>query len=521
MNKISKFASIALIGALATTTISAYDEPTWVGVPDANTYKGGKIFGSDANLTLTLATDWARGATFDLNIMNGTLPTGGTYLVCNGNTQVGEYLTVDTPANEGEVATITFQLINDNSTSEAGLLREDQNLTFVDGKSYNPASGGAWGADLTCETSKTMTIIPAFEKCATVNVNNGKSRSNGIAIPEMTSLTSGKVAEYREEVMISCTAPICKINTKRTHFIPGYMEEGVNLRGTTVEENATAYVGMNDDCYFQGCNPQEDILHAGASECNSTIVIKNNIRDINLTSANFAFTYTGSATGMGIDVNGTTATIGGTANVDISTILAGGGEGNVTVSLTGSDTGLILPGSLNASLTDINNLGLTLPEIYSHLPLIAPEQKLVSIEDTTPTHFTVQYMNPMFKSFVMVTAKGQDVRLNAVVTDTKGKTATAELGLIPAGQTKYFWADSAGHASSPLFVAANANGLDNGWHVDFKASASVDVAAYMDVNGGQRTLTVLYPEFTNGILHQKTTNYFDSTGAVTVGTLHQ
>jgi len=135
MNKISKFASIVLIGALTVTTLSAYDQPTWVGTP-GDGYKGGKIFGSDANVTIKLATDWATGATFDLNIKNGTVPTGGTYLVCNGDTQVGEYVTVHTAANETDVAKITFQLIDDVDISSAGLLREDENLTFVDGKKY-------------------------------------------------------------------------------------------------------------------------------------------------------------------------------------------------------------------------------------------------------------------------------------------------------------------------------------------------------------------------------------------------
>ena len=473
----SAIASIALLGAITVSTVSAKDNE-WVGIykndqtaPNGN--RGGKIYGADANVTLTLGNDWTQDAHFTFDVTNGQIPDGGTVLVCNGDVEVARLI------NDNDPRHLVFQT-NDNVQDE---LREDENLTFVDGKKFINASGGIVAGDLNCTDSHTLTIIPDKDKCVTVATSNGKDQSGTTDIPQMTTAASKTVASYREEIMISCTVPACVVDQARTSFVQSAKVSGVNFRyndvnviDLTVEQNSTE-IGDNFNCYFGGCSDDADV---DETTCSTIITVQNNITDHDITD------YTLNTTVAGLDNVLVTSVKG--LNINKSS------ENNITVTFTiPKNSDPIKLGTVTGQLTDVKvDTGSSVVD-----GLESTTNPIATIKDMGATEFTVTYMNPNSKCFAKITAAA-DTSLQAKVTDEHGNSVVVRFpDDIKAGETAFVFADAGGSHQYDLDALVDAAGglPGNGWTVDFLVNAAVDVAAYMQTANGERTLTVLYPEY--------------------------
>jgi hypothetical protein len=478
----TKFAAMAALGMLSTINVSAYTEPTWQddvannGNMTGTIAEGGKIFGAKTSAVLTTASIWAKDSRFDLNVKQGLFPSGGTYLMCVDGVQVGSYLTVSTAPNSDDVTTITFQVNTE--------IAEDSNITFMDGKVYNPSQGVTWGSDRDCNDTATganggitpLTIIPEQDKCSIVWTDNGNIQGTDHPIPEMTSLDSHLIAQYQEEIMISCKPPVCTLNDARTGFVDSARASGVNYRAHVglidyvADRNETVH---NDSCYFGGCLTA-DTTDANATTCRTYISVRNNTEhnissfDLDLPNSNV--------------IAGATAA-GGHYELNITA----GSDANMSVDFT-------IPAGQIATIGDLDGL---INNVDIHPDLTSTQEVVARLDNIKATKFTVTYMNPNYKAFAKITAKA-DTKLYAHVTDENGNSVDVEFTQgIEAGKTAFVFADAAashGYDLDALVTAAG--GLPgNGWTVEFATNAGVDVAAYMDVDGGQRTLTVIYPEY--------------------------
>jgi hypothetical protein len=136
---LSRVLAVALLGSMAVSTVSAYKKPVWQGLEENNTTTplGGQLVGGDVNLTLTLGADMNPGTHFDVHFVNGGLPNTGKFMICNGDEQVGKYLTGNTGADAAMVPDPTFEFTTD---ADSDLLRGGEVLNFIDGGDDNNCS---------------------------------------------------------------------------------------------------------------------------------------------------------------------------------------------------------------------------------------------------------------------------------------------------------------------------------------------------------------------------------------------
>jgi len=479
----SNIAAIAILGMLTSINLSAYTQPTWQDdTPNAapgDIAKGGKIFGAATSAVLTTASVWQKDARFDLNVKNGVFPTGGTYLMCidsDGDgtidTQVGSYTTSYTDPNTGDINKMLFQVNTE--------IPEDINITFMDGKVYNPSQNTTWGNDRSCtDADRPLTIIPYEDMCSVIWTDNGKVQGTDIDIPELTSVDSHLIAEYQEEIMISCTPPVCTLDSTRTKFLDTATASGVNLRLAVnkidylADRNETTH---NSGCYYEGCIPT--VTEEVNATCVTYIAVRNNtehnISSFDLELPNASVVADAGVAGGHYDLNITAES-----------------DANMSVTFT-------IPAGSVASAGDVSAI---LHNFDIHPDLNSTERVVARIADVKTTKFTVTYMNPNYKAFAQITAKS-DTKLYAKVTDQNGNFVNVEFPQgIDAGKTAFVFVDAAGtHAYDLDALVTAAGGLPgNGWTVEFSTNTAVDVAAYMQTANGERTLTVLYPEYT-GVL---------------------
>lgn len=472
----SNIAAIAILGTMATGSLFATDN-TWDVATTAA--KGGTHYGAQSQVELNLGGDWTQDSRFTFNIHGGSLPDGGTILVCNGAVEVARLI------NDEDLSSLIFQM-NDDVQNE---IREDENLTFVDGKEYSALGAGVVAGDLNCSTSTFLTIIPTARtinddsslasNCVTVSTTNGADQSGTTNIPQMNTLASGIVAEYQEEIMISCTPPVCTLNNARTDFVDTATASGVNLRLAVNEidfiadRNETSFDGS---CYWTGCGITA--ATAGSeTNCTTVISVRNNLVDHNVSGFTLATALNGIADAVATSTDAASLSI------------PAGTDANLSVTFT-------IPAGSTASIGDVTGTLSTFTGLNADLT--TPATVVSRLANVATTEFTVTYMNPNSKAFAKITAKN-DTTLYAKVTDQKGNSVNVEFTQgIKAGQTAFVFVDAAGsHGYDLDALVTAAGGLPgNGWTVDFSTNTAVDVAAYMQTANGERTLTVLYPEYT-------------------------
>jgi len=479
MNKfLSTVVAATLLSTVAIVADGAYNDtitsngPVWQGVSEDNNTipaEGGSLLGADVNLTVTLNADAASDTHFTLNFVNGAIPDTASYTLCNNGLQAGTYLSYESKNDDGRVNAVILEFKPDDGNES--LIAAGQVLNLVDGGD--------------CSAKDTVTVYPDKGKCVTVFSNHGQNTSGTVAIPELNSVPSNVIVKYKEELQVSCSTPQCTINSGSVDFTTEALSSGINKRLDN-SDIAPRITAGDYKCYTSGCE------EATYGPCTTVISIKNNT-DHNITAFNFTPSFDGVAPeGMTYlydinesNVSGTFGTPIVVTGLDLNDSM----ETNITVTFIPDGTHTINPGTVSAVINGIKDED-------SKLGDATLSTEVAKFVDSVPSDFTVTYMNPTFKTFAMITAKA-DTKLSATITDTTGKTAEADLGTLEAGKTTFVWADNSDHPDAPLTEAAKAKGLNNGWSVTFHVTAAVDVAAYMEANGGQRTLTILYPQYTN------------------------
>ena len=488
---LKKILATSLLSAVAITAVSAFDDnltpnaPVWTGGSEANASipaEGGELLGADVNLTVKLGANAGSDTHFTLNFVNGSVANNGAYMLCNHGVQAGTYIAQETANGDRMSAVVMeFKPKDDN----ASLIAEGEILNFVSG---NDCSSG------------TVRIIPDAGKCVTVYSNHGENTSGTVNIPDINSKPSKVVLAYNPEIKVSCSVPICGVSTDSLSFIRQGTISSINRRIASAEafERNTS---LEYSCLEGGCGDSDN-----TSECTTLITITNNT-DLNISKFSLTPTFDGTfPTGMTFtyDSNGTDEgmlkmTSG--SKLDIDAPIAP--DENKTIALTFSTDGkaIIPTGLLTAVFTDFeNNATDTIVKANFKKATAIPKDGLAKFAKGTGSKFTVTYMNPNYKSFAMITATSAETTLKAIVTDSTGKQAPVEFPAISKGKTVFVFADNKGsHGEYDLVQKVKDSGvaLNNAWRVDFEVTSAVDVAAYMEQNGGQRTLTVLYPEYTN------------------------
>ena len=256
---------------------------------------------------------------------------------------------------------------------------------------------------------------------------------------------------------------------------------------------------LDYDCFISGCGETDN-----SSKCETFITIQN-ATEYNITKFALTPTFDGTfPTGMTVvyDSNGTTdgeIAIKSGTKINIDSAIEP--DQNKTIKLVFSTDGKaeIPTGLLSGVFSDFDN-NATDSNVKNNLKntTISPKDGLAKLAKGIGSTFTVTYMNPNYKSFAMISATQAETTLKARVTDTKGRVAEVEFEPIKKGETVFVFADNKGsHGEYDLVQKVKESGvkLNNAWRVDFEVTAPVDVAAYMEQNGGQRTLTVLYPKY--------------------------
>jgi hypothetical protein len=485
MNKLlSRVLAVALLGSVTVSTVSAYDKPVWRGTVENNTTmipNGGQLVGADVNLTLTLGADMNPGTHFDVHFVNGGLPNTGKFMICNGDEQVGKYLTGNTGSDAAMVPDPTFEFTTD---ADSDLLKGGEILNFIDG-----------GDDQNCSSQDTITVLAT--DCVTIYSDNGENTSGTVKVPEIDSAVPGPViVTYRPDIEISCATPVCIVDSAGKAFTDGTVAMGVNKRVPTAV-NADTNVSGDWDCNEpSGCGSV-----AGPGSCTVIIAIKNNT-DYNITGMTLATTFAPmDGTSTLSDMNYTfiddnvsntdpVAAVGSDLVIEDLNITNDGNKTELMFAFIPSGTATIPQGVVNAEIKDIKDSADS-PELAD---VKLPTKGLANFGGGAETTFTVTYMNRNYKSFAMITAYA-DTPLTATITDYKGNVTEADCGTISKNNTAFIFSDKKEHSSSCLVQAADAAGLADAWTVTFHVKAAVDVAAYMETPTGQRTLTVLYPQY--------------------------
>jgi len=489
MNKfLSKFVAIALLSGVSMTAANAANEAVWSGTTAGGTgangvVQGGELVGGDVNVTVTLNADMNPGTTFDFHVIDGSVANSGSFFLCNGDVVVGKYVNLVSTNAAGRATVIGMEFSTDANTS---LTQSGEVLNLVDGSNI--------GGD--CNTTvNTLSIVPDLGKCVRVKSDNGLNNNGSRVVTEINSADSAYVLEYRADVMVSCNIPTCTIHNDGLQFTTASTVSGVNKRTAstlTADRNASAN-GDYSACYSTvGCTPI-----ATYAPCTTIISIQNNMLDSNITGFTLNTLFGGASLPSDMVVTYISPT-GNDKNITVGTGLvindvniSSGEEENITISFNPNGGGTIVEGLMSANLSALVDANRTTQVSGA----VIETKGIANFGGGISTDFTVTYMNPSFKSFAMISAKA-DTKLTATITDSAGVTAEATFPDLSAGKTTFVWADHAGHATSPLETAATAAGLNNAWTVEFHVTAAVDVAAYMEANGGQRTLTVLYPDYT-------------------------
>ena len=491
MNKfLSKVVATSLLSTITIVSLHAktFDDritpnkPVW-GTSTVQT--GGELLGANVDLNVTLGANSASDTHFTLNFVNGSIADTGAYSLCNGTTQAGTYLAPETLNAAGRITAVVMEFKpKDGNTS---LIQAGSVLKFVSGSD--------------CSSATTATIIPDAGKCVSVFSNHGENTSGTVNIPDINSEPSKDIITYKTEIKISCKTPVCGIKSDSLAFIDQGVVASVNKReasAQTFDRNTTDEFG----CYTDGCN------NATSTTCTTYIAIQNNT-EYNLTKLSLTPTFDGTfPTGMTavVDANGTeTKLVSGSAIVvDLAGAKNIAPDTNHTIKMVFSTDGksIIPEGLVSGVVSNIETNGSTAVNDALKSATLTAKEGIAKFAKGTPSTFTVTYMNPNYKSFAMITATSADTILKATVTDTKGVVAKVEFADIKKGETAFVFADNkSSHGEYDLVQKVKDSGvtLNNGWRVDFEVTSAVDVAAYMEQNGGQRTLTVLYPEYTHGL----------------------
>ena len=373
----------------------------------------------------------------------------------------------------------------------ASLIAEGEDLNFVSGNDC---------------TKSTVRILPDAGKCVTVFSNHGENTSGTVFIGDINSKPSKTVLKYNAEIKISCHVPVCGVSVDSKSFIPKGAIASVNKREAFAQP-FDRNTSLMYDCYTSGCEQA-----AASPDCETLITITNNT-DLNISKFSLTPTFDGTfPTGLTFtyDSNGTEeghlAMSSGT-KLDIDSPIAPDENKTLTLRFSTDGKAIIPTGLLTAVVTDFENNSTDATEKANFKKAtVSPKDGLAKFAQGTGSKFTVTYMNPDFKSFAMITANA-DTSLKAKVTDSTGKFVMVDLLDIKAGETTYVFADKKSNHNKPAkhlqdldALVTAAGGLDNtSWRVDFEVTGPVDVAAYMDVKGGQRTLTVLYPEYAHDL----------------------
>jgi hypothetical protein len=476
MNKfLSKFVAIALLSGVTVTAVNAANEAVWSGTTNGTTLTGGEVAGADVNVTVTLHADMNPGTTFDFHVVDGSIANSGSYLLCNGSTAVGKYVNLVTANAAGRATVIGLEFSTDANTT---LTKSGEVLNLIDSSD---------SATATCvANSNKLNIVPDIGKCVSVFSDNGLNNNGSRKVTEINS-AEAHILDYQADIEVACDTPICLIANSKTAFTSTATAMGVNKR---IVSTVVADTNATDlSCYTVGCTSTID-----QASCTTYVTIKNNT-DTNITAVDLALTGTIPAgmiaTFKSLENNSTdqNVTLNGSAIHITDLMIAEDENASIEVTFVPNGTDTILETTVGGSIKIVADTNSSLTNAVYNTKGIA------EFSEGATTDFTVTYMNPSFKTFAMITAKS-DSKLSATITDSTGKTAEATFPTLKAGETTFVWADKAGHATSPLQVAADAEGLNNAWTVTFHVTAAVDVAAYMEANGGQRTLTVLYPEYT-------------------------
>lgn len=490
MNKfLSNIVATALLSTVTITTINAYDDnltpnaPDWIGVDDLNNTipaTGGELLGADVNLTVQLHANAGSDTHFTLNFVNGRIANNGAYLLCNNGVQAGTYIAQETASGDWMTAVVMeFKPKDDN----ASLISEGSILNFVSGNDCS---------------KNTVKIIPDAGKCVTVYSNHGENTSGTVFIPDINSEVSKTVLKYESELSISCTVPVCGVSDDALTFLEQGSIASINKRVASAQ-SFDRNTSLEYGCYTSGCEEVDD-----SSKCETLITITNNT-DLNISKFSLTPTFDGTfPEGMIFTYENNTSDDGQIAmssgtKLEIDSPIAP--DENKTIKLTFSTDGkaIIPTGLLSGVFTDFENNASDDTENGNFKEATAvPAEGLAKFVKGLGSKFTVSYMNPNYKSFAMISAISADTILKATVTDTKGVVANVEFAPIKKGETVFVFADNkASHGEYDLVQKVKDSGvtLNNGWRVDFEVSSAVDVAAYMEQNGGQRTLTVLYPEY--------------------------
>jgi len=474
MNKfLSKFVATAVLSAVTITAANAANEAVWSGTTNGATAQGGELVGADVNVTVELHADMNPGTTFDFHVVDGSIENSGSYLLCNGAEKVGKYVNLVAQNAAGRATTIGLEFSTDVNTSltQAGAV-----LNLIDSTDANCSAAG-----------NNLNILPDANKCVSVFSDNGLNNNGSRVVSEINS-AKAHVLDYRADVEVACSTPTCMISNSGLDFTTTSVAVGVNKRvvsTVSLDRNASSF-----GCYTVGCAT----VAATYSPCTTVVSIRNRT-DSNISGVELSLTgaipagmiatfndFDGNTTDQNVTLNGAAIALPGLSILKNQ-------EANLTITFTPDGASQIVETSVGASikLTDVN--------VTNMVNAVLPTNGVANFAKGVTTDFTVTYMNPSFKSFAMITSAAGST-LSATITDTTGATAEATFADIDAGKTVFVWADKAGHATSPLQVAADAAGLNNAWTVEFHVNSAVDVAAYMEANGGQRTLTVLYPDYT-------------------------
>jgi len=482
MNKfLSKIAATALCSTIA---IYAANGPTWEGnVGDGNTSvpEGGFVIGADTNLTMHLNADMQTSAHFDLVFNGGGVADTAQYSLCSyegGGTLAGTYVTARDIEND-KVHRITFEF-EDNET----IIEKGDVLYVISGSSAD------------CNVSKTIHIVPDSGSCVTVKSENGQDQSGNVDIAEINSDGwSDPVVKYRDDILISCSTPVCNITNSGLEFgnpkDPSFVNYRAPVSAAPVDSDARLkYCENTSDC--DAPNDDPDV----ATPCTAYISIRNNtdknITELSLTPSIISGAVTEGMTYI-IDANGTklTATLGNPVvikNLELNKSV----DQNISITFQPDNTHQIEEAVIKGNFSNI----VSTDDAFADASFDTNLSKFTQTNITTD--FTVTYMNRKQKSFVMITAK-EDTPVTATITDMYGKTAEAtDCPSLKKGETKFYFSDEKEHADTCLVKAADAKELADAWSVTFHVNSSVDVAAYTDLgSSGQRTLTVLYAEPTD------------------------
>ena len=420
---------------------------------DNNVSVDGANVGTEAYLVFKPKVNLTSGSKFHLYATNAAFIAADEVSLCDGNTSIGKMV------SQGIIGTGTMNKmrirINDaDDTFSNAHFAKDGNYTFSIGN--------------TCAGQPPLSLVGTGSACQAITVavvepvDDSSLPFDDYKTPEAT------FGQTKRLVSIACDVPVCNIDVNADSKLFTTVQQSAGINQSPVSSMGS----LNANTYCPECE------EAQIASCTTTITVKNQSADFNVTSATFTPIFTDNKNaGMTLDIDGTSYNMGTQVVKTLTTGEDNGAIPEEIIEITykpKQDT-TIAEGFVSGKIVLKSNNGNTLNTERK-------EDTLAQFQFAGSTKFIVPYMNSSYKTFVKITTmSASGAKLSAVITDQNGKSTDVTLSDIGPKGTVYLFS-----TQGPLFDAAKAAGLANAWTVTFDTSAEASVVSYMTTANGER-----------------------------------